>query len=414
MGLLVTNLSKIITPLGNEPRKGKEMSELLEISQGAIAIEEGKIAGIGKEKEIKETFGNLPILDGKGRVALPGFVDPHTHLVFAGSREKEFVMRIQGKSYVEIAQEGGGIRSTVEAVRRASLEELVESALIRADRLMDFGVTTVEVKSGYGLATEHEIKQLEAIKKLNQLHVMDFIPTFLGAHEVPLEYKDNKGEYLKILLEEMIPEVGRRNLARFCDVFCEAHVYSVEESRVILERAKEYGMTPKLHADEIEPMGGAELAAEVGAISADHLGAISEEGMKRLAESGVIAVLLPSTSFYLRLPHYAPARAMIEKGIPIALATDLNPGSSMTENFPFILTLACLYLGLTPQEALTAATLNAACAIGEGKNCGSLEMGKKADILLVNIPNLEYLPYHYGVNHVDMVLKKGEIVRRNI
>ena len=407
---LITNIGLLVTALGKKARRGSRAGEVREIPNAALLVQGEKIAKIGQKNLLEREFKEAERIDAQGRLMLPGFVDPHTHLVFVGSREREFVLRLQGKSYVEIAKEGGGILHTVRRVRKASKEELFKESFARLDRLLSFGVTTVEAKSGYALNTEGEVKLLEVIQELDKSHPIDVVPTFLGAHEVPPEYRGRKEEYVELLLEEMIPAVGEKGLAKFCDVFCEAHVFQVEESRKILLRAKEFGMLPKLHADEIEPLGGAELAAEVNAISADHLGAISEQGIRALAKSETIAVLLPGTSFFLRLKKHPPARKLIEQGIPLALATDLNPGSSMTENYPLILTLACLQLGLTPKEAFVAATLNAACAIGCGHDRGTLEVGKLADFTLWEAPNLEYIPYHYGVSQPVEVWKRGEKV----
>lgn len=408
--LLVKNIGQLATLSGPVPRKGKDMDDLQMMEDAAVAVEEGVIVAVGKSSEIEVKYPHLTPLDCGGKTVLPGFVEPHTHIVFAGSREREFEMRIQGKGYVEIAKEGGGILSSVRMCREATLDDILAGSLVRADRLLEFGVTTCEAKSGYGLDTATEIKQLRTVSELDQAHTIDFVPTFLGAHEVPPEYRGKKEEYIELLINEMIPQVAEEGLAEFCDVFCEDHVFSVEESRKILLAAKEKGMTPKVHADEIEPLGGAEMAAEVGAITADHLGAISPEGITKMAEAGTMAVLLPGTCFYLRLNRFAPARKMIEEGVAVALSTDLNPGSSMTENLPLILTLACLYMGLTPREAITGATINGAAAINRAHDRGSVEVGKLGDLVIWDVPSPEYIPYHYGTNLVDQVIKRGEVV----
>jgi imidazolonepropionase len=393
------------------------MEELGIIDDGCVAARSGRIVAVGKTEDIlKRTFlmeGGVEI-DASGKVVMPGFVDPHTHPVFVGSREDEFEMRIRGTTYQEIAQQGGGIRSTVRKVREASKEELLQSALPRLDRMMRYGTTTVEAKSGYGLSLQDEIKMLEVIRELNERHPIDLVPTFLGAHEIPDEYRDRKEDYVDLVIEEMIPVVSKRGLAEFCDIFCEEGVFDIAESRRILRAAGEAGLKVKLHADELSPCGGAELAAEMKAVSADHLVAVSDKGIEALHEKGVIAVLLPGTTFSLGLKTYAPARRMIAKGVPVALATDMNPGSCLTESMPIILTLACVMMRMTPAEAITAATINAACAIHREGSVGSLDVGKQADVVVWDMPTVRYLPYHFGVNLVETVIKDGKIaVDRN-
>ncbi|MFH0931429.1 MAG: imidazolonepropionase, partial [Candidatus Zixiibacteriota bacterium] len=351
------------------------------------------------------------IIKAEDRVVLPGFVDCHTHPVFGATREGEFELRIKGKSYEEIAQAGGGIRSSVRSVRELSKEKLIKLALPRLDRFLSYGTTTIEAKSGYGLSLKDEIKILEVIKKLNQIHPLDLVPTFLGAHEIPDEYRERREEYIDLLIQKMIPEVAKRKLAFFCDVFCEKNVFSLNESRKILETAKNYGLKPKLHADQLTPSGSAELAAEIKAISADHLEFVSDSGIDRMKESGTIAVLLPGSVFGLGKDNYPPARKMIDRELPVALATDFNPGSSFTESMPIILSLACLRMKLTPAEAITSAIINSAYAIDEGDSIGSLEPGKKADIVIWNVKNYKEIPYHYGVNLRDKVIKNGEIIK---
>jgi imidazolonepropionase len=343
---------------------------------------------------------------------MPGLIDSHTHLVFAGSREHEFEQRIRGVSYLEIAERGGGILSTVEATRKATFDELFSLAKKRLDRMLSNGVTTIEAKSGYGLSLRDELKILKATKALNGVHPIDIISTFLGAHTVPKEYRDNRDRYLNLLLEEMIPKVVQEGLVEFCDVFCEEKAFNLEESRKILETGKQYGLKPKIHADQLSSGGGAELAAEVGAFSADHLEYISRVGIERMAEKGVTAVLLPGASFFLSMKRLPPAREMIEKGVAVALATDLNPGSSMTESLPLMMTMGCTMFGMTPGEVIQAATIHAAKSMGRENEIGSLDIGKQADILILDIPNYRYLPYHFGVNHVEAVIKKGRIVFR--
>ncbi len=414
--LLIKNAKQLLTLSSDKkgPRRGKEMEDLGLIEDGAVVVTGKKIIAVGKTKDVLSQIKidkKVKIINAEDRVVLPGFVDCHTHPVFGATREEEFELRIKGKSYEEIAQAGGGIRSSVRSLRQLSREELVKLALPRLDRFLSYGTTTIEAKSGYGLSLKDEIKILEVIKKLNQIHPLDLVPTFLGAHEIPDEYRERKEEYIDLLVKQMIPEVAKRKLAYFCDVFCERGVFSLDESRKILETAKNYGLKPKLHADQLTPFGGAELSAEVGAVSADHLEFISDSGINKMKESGTIAVLLPGSVFGLGKDNYPPARKMIEKGLPVALATDFNPGSSFTESMPVILSLACLRMKLTPAEAITSATINSAYAIDKGDSTGSLEPDKKADIVIWNVKNYKEIPYHYGVNLVQKVIKNGEIIR---
>lgn len=307
---------------------------------------------------------------------------------------------------MEIMNAGGGIHATTRATQKASFDQLYEESKRRLDTFLQYGVTTVEAKSGYGLTIEHELKQLEVAKKLNEDHPIDIVSTFMGAHAVPVAEKANPESFIDRVIEEMIPEVANKGLATFNDVFCERGVFTPEQSRRILTAGKEYGLIPKIHADEIEPYGGAELAAEVGAISADHLLRASDHGIQMLAEKNVIGVLLPGTAFFL-MAEFARARKMIDSGVPIALSTDANPGSSPTLSLQFIMNLGCLKMGMTPEEVLTATTINAAHAIGSAKTIGSLEVGKKADITIFDVPNYLMLSYNYGMNHVDTVIKGG-------
>ncbi len=390
----------------------REMSELDIIEDGAFTVKDGYIVDVGTTDELLSKYeetGFKEVVDVGGRAVLPGFVDPHTHAVFIGSREDEFQMRLEGKSYIEILQAGGGILRSVDAVRNASEEELFDALKKRVNIFLEWGTTTVEIKSGYGLSVKDELKQLEVANRCGKECEVDVVPTFLGAHAVPREYRGKNEEYIKLIIDEMLPEVSRKKLAVFCDVFCERGVFSIEESRLILNRAKELGFLLKLHADEIEAFGGAELAAEVGAISADHLLRISDAGIGQMAEKGVIAVLLPGTAFSLR-SNYAPARKMIGAGVPVAIATDCNPGSSYTESMQMVITLSCLCMGLTPQEAITAATLNAAYAIGMGDKVGSIDAGKQADFVVLEEKSYLFIPYHYGVNAVMSTYKKGRRV----
>ncbi|KPV42345.1 imidazolonepropionase [Alicyclobacillus ferrooxydans] len=397
------------------PRIGSDMSNVGAIEHGAVAIREGKIVAAGPEDEVRAQLEGVLVtkeLDAGGRLVTPGLVEPHTHLVHGGSREHELALKLKGASYLEILANGGGILSTVQATRAASEDELFAKAKISLDTMLLFGATTVEAKSGYGLTLNDELKQLRVNKRLQDSHAVDVVSTFMGAHAVPTEYKGRADEYVALVINEMLPEVKRQGLAEFCDVFCEHGVFTVEQSRTILGAAKELGFGVKIHADEIEPMGGAELAGEQGCISAEHLLAASNEGFRVMAEAGVIGVCLPATSFNLRAKH-ARARAMIEVGVPVALSTDYNPGSSPTESLQLVMTLGCLNLGMTPEEVLTAMTINAAYAIGRGERIGSLEPGKDADLVVYNATNIAYLPYHFGINHVDTVVKRGQIVVRD-
>jgi imidazolonepropionase len=414
--LLLKNARQLLTLSSDKkaPRREKEMEELGLIEDGAVAVSGKKIVAVGKTKEVLSRVKidkRTKIIDAKDKVILPGFVDCHTHPVFGATREEEFELRIKGKGYEEIAKSGGGIRSSVRSLRQLSKAELIELALPRLDRFLSYGTTTIEAKSGYGLSLKDEIKILEVIKKLNQIHPIDLVPTFLGAHEIPDEFRDKKEEYIDLLIKEMIPQVAKRKLAFFCDVFCEKNVFNFEESKQILETAKRYGLKPRLHADQLSSLGGAELAAEVGAISADHLEYISDSGIEKMKESGTIAVLLPGSVFGLGKDNYPPARKMIDRGMPVALATDFNPGSSFTESMPIILSLACLRMELTPAEAITSATINSTYAIDRGGSIGSLEKGKMADIVIWDVKNYKEIPYHYGVNLVDKVIKNGEVIR---
>ena len=377
------------------------------VENAAIAFKGGRIAWVGKDADYGKNVQPSKIVDAKGMIATPGFIDPHTHLVFSGTREGEFVKRIKGKSYMEIAKEGGGIMASVTMNRKASFEELYLLGKRRLDMILGFGVTTCEVKSGYGLETEAELKVLKVVKALDKDHRVDLVATFLGAHEIPEEYKSNRRKYIDMIKDEMIPAVAQEKLAEFCDVFCEQGVYTVEESREILVKAKEHGLKLKLHADEFVDTEGAALAAELKAASADHLMAANEGGIRKMAKTGVTGVLLPGTSFFLGSPRYAPARKMMDLGLRVAIGSDCNPGSSMSEFLPLMGTIACTYMKMTPQEVLKAITLNSAFALQKQDEIGSLSVGKKADMVLMNIPSIDYFPYHYGVNHVSEVYKSG-------
>lgn len=411
--LLIHDLSEVATPQGSAPRSGGDQAAVARLPAAEVLCRDGRIAFVGSRDERVRLHGDLSDaerLDGRGGTLIPGFVDPHTHLPWAGSRAAEFARRLAGVSYQEIAAEGGGILATVRWTREASQEELVSGMLARMDRMLTCGTTTAEAKSGYGLNLDDEIKQLQAIRAAAESHPLDLVPTLLAAHEIPPEHRETRELWVAAVCEEITPAVAEAGLARFCDVFCEAGVFSATESRRVLEAGARHGLTPRLHADEFQDSGGAELAAELGAASADHLIAVSEAGIEALARAGVTAVLLPGTSFFLMKHHYAPARRLIEAGVPVALATDCNPGSSNTESLPTILTLAVFEAGMSIGEALTAATLNAACTLGLGDEIGSVEAGKRADLVLLDEPDLDHLAYHYGVNPVRTVVKNGRVV----
>lgn len=412
--LIIINIGFLATPEGNTPLKGEDQGKIKTIEKAYIAVQKDTIVSIGEEKELKslDITADTKIIDAQGCLVTPGLVDPHTHLIFSGWRQKELSLKLKGMGYLDILSMGGGILNTVRNTRKASLEELIQKGTKSLNRMLSYGTTTCEVKSGYGLTTDDEMKSLEAIRELNKIHPMDLVPTFMGAHAVPEEYKDKPKDFVKLINEEMIPRIAQEKLAEFCDVFCEDKVFNVEESRHILECGKKYGMMPKIHADEITPLGGASLAAEVHAVSAEHLIHAADKGLEDMAKSGVIAVLLPGTSLFLGA-SFARARKMIELGIPVALATDFNPGSCPTESLQLVINLACIKYKMTPEEVLTGVTLNAASAINRSSLVGTLEPGKYADIVIWDAPDLDFIAYHFGVNLVKTVVKKGEIVVHN-
>jgi len=408
--LIVHRAGELVTLRGDRgARTGPAMSETASIPDGAVAIRKGRIVDVGTTPAILKQYRAKKKLDARGRLVTPGLIDAHTHLVFAGSREDEFEMRIRGASYMDIAKAGGGILSTVARTRAASRDALVKDARVRLAAMLRHGTTTAEVKSGYGLSTEHELKCLHAVADLARTQPVDLVPTFMGAHEVPPEFAGRRGAYVDYLVNDTIPAVAAKKLARFCDVFCEVGVFSVEESRRILAAARDAGMAPKLHAEEFKASGGAELAVELGAASCDHLMAVTDRGIRMLKGQATVAVLLPATSFFLGAGRYAPARRMIDEGVPVALGSDFNPGSSPTFNMQLVMTLACTQLRMTPAEALCAATVNAAHAIGAGEHVGSLAAGMIADLVVWDAPNLKYLPYAFGANLAAAVVKAGRI-----
>jgi len=387
------------------------MRELGIINNGALLIRDGVIVAVGNAADVNRQAGpNVVRVDAGNSVVMPGFVDPHTHPVFAGTREDEYEMRAAGLSYQHIASQGGGIRSTVRKTRAASEDQLFEMALPRARWLLEHGTTTVEAKSGYGLTIDDELKILRVIARLNADTPLELIPTFLGAHEIPDEYRDAREVYIRLVIDEMLPRVASEALARYCDVFCESQVFTVDESRQVLERARELGLGVRLHAEQLSLSGGASLAAELGAATADHLEWVDAEGITALRQAGVIAVLLPGAVFNLGLTRYAPVRAMIETDLPVALATDFNPGSSPTPSMQMILSIACTQMRMTPAEAITAATINAAYSLDRGSAIGSLEVGKQADVVVFDCRDYRQIPYLFGINHARVVIKAGRVV----
>jgi len=384
------------------------MSRLGIIEDGAVAVQGSRIVAVGITSEIRREYSAKKTLDAKGKVVLPGFVDAHSHFVFAGSRENELEMKISGKSYMEIMAAGGGILKTVRETRSISKKELIAICIERSRKMLQNGTTTVEAKSGYGLTLEDEIKSLEVIKHLQERGPLSVVPTFLGAHAVPPEYEKSPSDYVSQICENWIPKIAKSKLATFCDVFCEKGVFEIEDSRRILESGKKAGLLPKIHADEFYALGGAELAAEVGAVSADHLLYASENGLTRMKEANVIAVLLPAASLTLMIDKYADARKMISSGLPVALGSDFSP-SCWLENPQTVITLACFKLKMAPAEAVVASTINAAHAVKQAHDVGSLEPGKRADILILDAPDFRFLGYRFGSNLVDTVVKNGRV-----
>jgi imidazolonepropionase len=410
--LIIKNISQLVTLAGPaRPRAGTEMRELGLVSNGALLAREGVIVAVGAASEvIAQARPDALCIDARNSVVMPGFVDSHTHPVFAGTREDEYEMRAAGFTYQQIASQGGGIRATVRKTRAASEDELLEMALPRVRWLLEYGTTTVEAKSGYGLTVVDEAKILRVIARLNAETQLELVPTFLGAHEIPDEYRGAREDYIQLVIDEMLPLVAGEAIARYCDVFCESHVFTVDESRRVLLRAKELGLGVRIHAEQLSMSGGAGLAAELGAATADHLEWIDADGIAALSRGGVIAVLLPGAVFNLGLARYAPARAMIESNLPVALATDFNPGSSPTPSMQMILSIACTQMRMTPAEAIVATTINGAYSLGCGRRIGSLEVGKQADVVVFDCSDYRQIPYLFGVNHAQVVIKSGRIV----
>ncbi len=408
--LVITN-ANLYTPRGCQALKGADMGNLLHIPQAAIVVEDGVIVWVGSDSEmpmLDDSADEEIYMDALGRAVIPGFVDSHTHLVFGGYRPEEFGWRLKGDTYMSIMERGGGIQSTVNATRSMTEDEMVEKAEWFIEEMSRMGVTTVEAKSGYGLDTDTELRMLRAIRRLavDPDRSVDVAATFLGAHAVPEEYKGRTAEYVSLIIDEMLPKA--KGLAEFCDIFTEKNVFELDDSRRLLAAAKEMGFKLKMHADEIVPLGGAELALELGAVSADHLLHVSDEGIRRLAKGSTVATLLPLTAFALKEP-FAPARKMIDAGCAVALATDLNPGSCFSGSIPLTIALACIYMGMSVEETLTALTLNGAAAIGRADKIGSIEPGKQADILILHFDSIDSLPYYVGMNTVDCVIARGEV-----
>lgn len=409
MRLLIRNIGCLQTPAGSYSHKGSKQGKNLKLYNAAIAVEDGIIKAVTEDGRLPEGSFDEEI-DAEGKLATPGFVDGHTHLVFGGYRQNEIPMKLAGAGYLDILKAGGGILDTVRKTREASFEELYDKSSGFLDEMLHMGITTCEAKSGYGLDLENELKMLEVIKALGEKHPMDVVPTFMGAHAIPPEYEGRGDEYIDMLCNEVIPEVRKRGLAEFCDVFCEDSVFNAAQSRKYMEKAREYGFELKIHADEIEDIGGSALAGEMEAVSAEHLIAAGEAGMDSMATGGTTAMLLPATSFYLG-KTYAPARTMIDKGIPVAIASDFNPGSCPSLNLQLAVNLGYLRYKMTPEEILTAVTINPACAINRGDTVGTIEEGKQADIVIWNAPDFEMLCYRFGSNLADKIIKKGELIK---
>jgi imidazolonepropionase len=411
MAFAVLNAAQVICPSASSVlfARGRQMMDIRVLPASSLVTRDEAISWLGPAANLPPLPPETTIIDATNKVVLPGFIDSHTHLIFAGSRENEFEQRLQGKTYQEIAEQGGGINATVQCVRQSSKEQLKDLARSRLKRMLQFGVTTVEVKSGYGLSPADEIKCLEAVAEVNAEGPVELVPTFLGAHAVPPEYRTDREGYIRLLMDTILPLVARDRLAEFCDVFCETGVFSIGESERILGKAKDLGLKLKLHADELSPLGGAELAARLGATSADHLLCITEAGIEAMVQSGTIATLLPGTAFYLGL-DYAPARKLIDQGVAVALASDCNPGTCPTENLPLVGTMACTQMKMLPSEVVTALTLNAASAVGRSDRIGSLEVGKQADLVIYDVADYRQIFTHFGVNHVECVIKRGRVV----
>ncbi len=409
--IIIKNAAQVVTCSGFEGKRGAEMSDLHVIENGTVIVTDGIISHVLKKGEpIPIDVSGYQEIDATGKALLPGFVDPHTHFVFGGHREEEFSWRMRGDSYMSIMERGGGIVNTTKATREASEEELYNSAKRRLDDMLELGITTVEGKSGYGLDKDTEMKQLRVMRRLNEDHPMDIVSTFMGPHATPAEWKGREDEFIDFNINEMLPLVAKEKLAECADIFCEENVFTIEQSRRFLTAAREHGFLLKLHADEIVQFGGAELAGELKVLSADHLLQASDEGIKAMADNGVVATLLPLTAFSLK-EEYARGREMIDANCIVALATDLNPGSSHTASAPLLFAIACIYMNLSPEEAVTAYTINSAAAINRADTVGSIDVGKQGDMILLKYPSYKFLPYYVGMNCVETVIKKGTIIK---
>lgn len=409
--LLIFNANEVVTCSGFKGKAGKEMQDLHVINNASVIVEDGMITKITQEKLDPNQFveKNFVVIDASNKCVLPGFVDSHTHFVFGGYRESEYNNRLLGMDYMEIMNRGGGIVNSVKGTKSASKEELINIGIKRLNSMVGFGVTTVEGKSGYGLDLETEVKQLEVMKELNKIHSLDIVTTFLGPHARPIEYKENPDAFIDFMINDVLPVVDENGLAEFADIFCEKNVFSVEQSRKFLLAAKKLGFKLKIHADEIVRLGGAELAAELGAYSADHLLQASDEGIEAMKKAGVVATLLPCTAFSLK-ESYARARYMIDQDLMVALSTDFNPGSCFTESIPLLIALATNQMGMTIEETITAITINGAAALDRADQIGSIDIGKKADLTIHEFPSYKFLPYHIGVSTVEKVIKNGVLI----
>ena len=407
----IRHASELVTCKGKAPKHGKEMSDIGLIYDGAVIIHDDKIIAVGTTEELDKQVNSeeYEVIDAAGKTVMPGFVDSHTHFIFGGYRADEFSWRLKGDSYMSIMERGGGINATVVPTREATEEELIEAGEERLNRMLEFGVTTVEGKSGYGMDCETELKQLRVMKKLDETHPVDIVRTFLGPHSVLPQWKGKEREFLEEQLQGVMPKVKEENLAEFADIFTEKNVFNIEDSEYYLTEAKKMGFKLKIHADEIYQLGGAELASRVGAVSADHLLKASDEGIRQMREAGVISTLLPATAFSLK-EEYAPGRKMIDEGCAVALASDLNPGSCFTNSIPLLVALGCIYMNMSIEEVITALTINGAAAVDRADTVGSLEAGKQADIVILKFPSIHFMPYHTGINLVETVIKKGETV----
>ncbi len=426
--LIVHSANQVLTLAGDAPKRGATQSDLAILRNGALAISGEKIVAVGDTRELlARADAHTRAIDARGKIVLPGFVDAHTHAVFAGDRAHEFELRLQGASYLDLQKAGGGIMSTVRATRAASLDDLVAQSRARLDALLAHGTTTAEVKTGYGLDAATELKMLNAIAALDAEHALDLIPTFLGAHVVPEEFKGREEEYVDLVIGEMLPKIDRRPTTEdrrhpssvvgrpsFCDVFCDEGAFTLEQARKILTRAKELGFGLRIHADEFANLGAASLAAELGAASADHLMVTRRDEMRAMAQANVVAVLLPGTTFGLGKTNFADGRAFIAENVPVALGSDLNPGTCWCESMPFIIALACRYEKLTPAEAIVAATINAAYSLGIAERVGALAPGKIADILIADVPDYRHLAYRFGANPIATVIKRGKIIGKTL